>query len=265
LRYSATSDPGSRGGENEDSIGFDPDRRLWFVADGMGGHGHGAVASQLVRSTMLGQAGSIDLPQAIRAAHESIVAAGEQDATLQNMGSTIVAARIASRRCQVAWVGDSRAYLFREGTLRALTRDHSYVELLRELGELSEEQLQNHPKGHVITRGLGMADAEASLIEEPLRTGDWIVLCSDGLTEELTDSQIAAALASLDSVNDAAATLVARALARGGHDNVSAIVIEYDGPHWRPWLDYLRPGLLWSVGTGMAAALLVAALWWWFT
>ncbi len=265
LRYSARTDPGRREGENEDSIGFDLARQVWFVADGMGGHGNGAVASQLARATMLGLLGSRDLPGAIQAAHESIISVCEQDVSLRGMGSTIVAAEIAGRRCKVAWVGDSRAYVFRNGELIGLTRDHSYVETLWEMGKLSEEQLQHHPQGNLIMRGLGMRDPESSVIEAPLRTGDWIVLCSDGLTDELTDTEISAALAPLDSVDDAAEVLVARALARGGRDNVSVVVVEYDGPDYRqPWVGNLQPDLLWSVGGGVASALAVAGLWWWF-
>ena len=107
------------------------------------------------------------------------------------MGSTVVAVRIEDRHAEIAWVGDSRAYLWRSDTLRQLSRDHSYLEVLREQENLSETQLRGHPNKNLVTQTLGIGTPEPSSITEPLRRGDWLLLCSDGLNDELEDAEIA--------------------------------------------------------------------------
>ncbi len=133
------------------------------------------------------------------------------------------------------------------------------------MGKLSEEQLQHHPQGNLIMRGLGMRDPESSVIEAPLRTGDWIVLCSDGLTDELTDTEISRLWPPLILWTMRLKCWLPGRWPGGGRDNVSVVVVEYDGPDYRqPWVGNLQPDLLWSVGGGVASALAVAGLWWWF-
>src|SRR5919112_200300 len=128
MRYAARTHPGRRGGQNENSIGWDEARGLWFVAEGMGGHASGDVASRLVKETLLGSALKLPLRAAVQRAHEEVAQAAADNTAHSNMGSTVVAARIADRHAQVVWVGDSRGYLWRNRTLRQLTRDHSYLE-----------------------------------------------------------------------------------------------------------------------------------------
>jgi protein phosphatase len=126
-------------------------------------------------------------------------------------------------------VGDSRAYLWRRNTLSRLTRDHSFVELLRERDDMSETQLRNHPNRNVVTQTLGLGDPNPSAVEIALRQDDRILLCSDGLNDELTDDEIAQVMRSHDAVADAARVLVKEALDHGGRDNVSVIVLAYHG------------------------------------
>src|SRR5512145_1408431 len=113
MRFAARTHPGRRGGQNEDSMGWDEASGLWFVADGMGGHAAGDVASRIVKETLLKTAGSSQLDKAVSQAHDSVVSAATENPENTNMGSTVVAARIAGRAAEVVWVGDSRAYMWR--------------------------------------------------------------------------------------------------------------------------------------------------------
>ena len=172
MRFAARTHPGRRGGQNEDSLGWDEASGLYFVADGMGGHASGDVASRIVKETLLGSALKLPLRAAVRRAHEEVAQAAADNTAHANMGSTVVAARIEDRHAEVAWVGDSRAYLWRGNVLRQLTRDHSYLEVLREQENLSETQLRGHPNKNLVTQTLGIGTPEPSLINEPLRKDD---------------------------------------------------------------------------------------------
>lgn len=265
MRFAARTHPGRRGGQNEDSIGWDEASGLWFVADGMGGHASGDVASRLVKETLLGSALNLPLRAAVQKAHESVATAAADNTIHANMGSTVVAARIVDRQAQIAWVGDSRGYLWRARSLRQLTRDHSYLEVLREQEHLSDTQLRGHPNKNLVTQTLGIGTPEPSLVSEPLRKGDWLLLCSDGLNDELEDAQIAQILRAHTAPEAAADALIAAALARGGRDNVSAIVVEYDGPDGVSFpRAFGQKTMLWlAVLGGALAAILLAVLWWW--
>jgi PPM family protein phosphatase len=266
MQFAGRTHPGRRGGQNEDSIGWHELDGLWFVADGMGGHASGDVASRIVKETLLGSALKEPLGAAVRLAHEAVAAAAASNAAYNNMGSTLVAARIVNGKAQIAWVGDSRAYLWRGGTLRQLTRDHSFLEVLREQEQLSETQLRGHPNRNLVTQTLGIGAPEPSQVEEPLRRRDWLLLCSDGLNDELEDREIADVLRSYRTPEAAADALINAALARGGRDNVSAIVVEYDGPDGVSFVRALnqRVRRWWPILGGMLAAILVAIAWWCF-
>lgn len=265
-RFSGRTHPGRRGGPNEDVIGWDEDSNFWFVADGMGGHASGDVASRVVKETLLGEALTLPLADAIRKAHETVAATAKTNTAYDNMGSTVVATRIAERQAEIAWVGDSRAYLWRNGSLSALTRDHSYLEVLRVQENLSEEQLRGHPNRNLVTRTLGIGTPEPSTATLPLQRRDWLLLCSDGLNDELEDREIAEVLRTHPQPEEATEALIDAALAKGGRDNVSAVVVEYDGPDAEEFSSgmsqKLRPML--PIVGGVAAATLVAVLWWWF-
>jgi len=242
-------------------MGWDEPSGLYFVADGMGGHASGDVASRIVKETLLGPALKMPLKAAVRRAHEEVAQAAADNTAHANMGSTVVAARIEDRHAEVAWVGDSRAYLWRSQVLRQISRDHSYLEVLREQENLSETQLRGHPNKNLVTQTLGIGTPEPSVIIEPLRKGDWLLLCSDGLNDELEDGEIAQILRSNAAPDAAADALIAAALARGGRDNVSAVLVEYDGPNG---VSFDQKTILWlAVLGGACAAILLAALWWW--
>lgn len=263
MRYAGRTHPGRRGGQNEDSIGWDEVRQLWFVADGMGGHASGEVASNIVKQTLL-EPDEPSLLEAVHKAHEAIAKAAAL--ANSNMGSTVVALRLQAREGEIVWVGDSRGYLWRDEALQPVTRDHSFLELLREQENLTDEQLRGHPHKNLVTQTLGLATPEPSVSKIALRNRDWFLLCSDGLNDELEDREMAAILQAHAAPDAAADALIAAALAKGGRDNVSAVIVEYTGPDGvsspRP---LPKTVMLWlPVIAGILAALLAAGLWWWF-
>jgi serine/threonine protein phosphatase PrpC len=224
------TDPGNRPGENQDSIGWDAARSIALVADGLGGHASGQVASGIVKQTVLELVDSLALDAAVMRAHAAVAEAAANDEHNRGMASTIVAIQIARGIGRIVWVGDSRAYLWRAGQLTQLTQDHSVVEQLRAELQLSETQVRSHPQRNQVTRVLGAGEPEADGHELPMHTHDQVLLCSDGLSGELRDAEIAGILGDASSLEDAVAQLIAAALAKGGHDNVSAVLVEYDGP-----------------------------------
>jgi protein phosphatase len=141
------------------------------------------------------------------------------------IGSTVVALIAGDHHCGYIWAGDSRLYLFRDDELRQLTRDHSRIEALKSMGNLSPEMLVNHPARNTITRAVGAHEVLA-LDEDTLEVndGDMFLLCSDGLSNEVTDQEIGNALSS-GNCRQAAETLMNLALMRGGHDNISIVVV----------------------------------------
>jgi len=229
LDFAAKTDVGHRAGENEDSIGWDVEKKIWLVADGMGGHAAGSTASTVARRSLLAADPSKTTATQLVEAHEAIVAAAAENSERAGMGSTVVVARVAGSTAEISWVGDSRAYLWRGGELRQLTRDHSFIEVLRAQGILTEEQLRADPRSNLVTQTLGLGDPQPSVISESLRFGDWILLCSDGLNDEVEDAQIAAILAGSSDVASAVDELVRVALNNGGRDNTSVIIVEFKG------------------------------------
>jgi protein phosphatase len=259
------TDAGQRSGNNQDSIGWDEARALAFVADGLGGHAGGELASGIVKQSLLDLVGTVDLPTAALRAHSAVMRAAGEDEQLKGMASTVVAAQIERRTARIVWVGDSRAYLWRAGSIRRLTRDHSVVEELRERAGLSETQIRVHPHRNEVTNVLGAGEPVPGTTELGLQRGDWILLCSDGLSGELRDEEIADVLARASSPVDATQRLIAAALEHGGHDNVSAVVVEYDGPsrhEFKLMLSEAEIGWLAVLGGVVLAVLLASALLW---
>ncbi|MEO5566575.1 MAG: protein phosphatase 2C domain-containing protein [Luteimonas sp.] len=215
---------------NEDTYYGDSELGLWLVADGMGGHDYGEVASALAREAIVREVRlGAPLAQAIRTADEEIIRASHQRGDALPMGTTVVAARVAGRRFEVAWVGDSRVYLWRDGQLAQLSQDHSYVQELIGRGAISVEQARSHPQRNVVTQALGVTDPQKLNVETmsgDLDTGMQLLLCSDGLTEEVDDVRISQSLAHLDwSAQECVDELVSAALDGGGSDNVTVVLV----------------------------------------
>jgi len=230
IEFGHSTHVGLRREHNEDTYYADAHLGLWLVADGMGGHEHGEVASALARDTLVREVGKgAALIPAIQLADEEIIRHSTKRSEALPMGTTIAALRISGEHdFEVAWVGDSRVYLWNKG-LKQLSQDHSYVQELIQQGAITHEQARTHPHRNVVTQALGVTDP-ASLRVETLRgtlqPGMQILLCSDGLTEEVDDKDIAGVLSRPDlSAQECVDHLILAALAGGGSDNVTVILI----------------------------------------
>lgn len=215
---------------NEDAILTDLGGTLWAVADGMGGYGHGDVASDIVIDC-LETIDDSEAPDAALAARlteaNRRVRRRAAEPGMGQMGSTAVAVIVARAVAHLAWVGDARAYLLRRGRLRLLTRDHTLVQDLVDRGELSPDEAERHPESHIVTRAVGGDDdIDIDQAVQPLVLGDRLLLCSDGLPRAVYDGTVEAILAAAADPAAACDRLVAEALANGAPDNVSVIVID---------------------------------------
>ncbi|MBI2940725.1 MAG: Stp1/IreP family PP2C-type Ser/Thr phosphatase [Chloroflexi bacterium] len=222
---------------NEDAIFAGPvgaaETLLAAVADGMGGHAAGEVASRLAIETLVdtverqsARRPGERLRQAVLAANRAVWERSAQVAVERGMGTTLTAALFVGAQLEIGHVGDSRAYLFRAGTLRQLTQDHSWVAERVSEGHLTPEEARVHPYRHVITRVLGGDPrVEVDQVSLALQHGDVALLCSDGLTADVDDQMLAARLAAGLPAGETARALVALANARGGVDNISVIVV----------------------------------------
>jgi protein phosphatase len=223
--------PGRRS-TNEDAWLVDLDLGLLVVADGMGGHNAGEVASALaveVIREVFESSGTLPsealLAQAVRLANERILAAANEQPAHAGMGTTVVAVLIADERAFYTSVGDSRVYLWRSGRLTQLTRDDSW--LAETLDGVAEEvsDIGAHPMRHVLTKVVGLRpELEATVSECPLGRGDSLLLCSDGVHGAVPHELLASMLSSQRGVDDVAQNVVRSAIARGATDNVTAIV-----------------------------------------
>jgi PPM family protein phosphatase len=241
LDIGAYTDTGLQRDHNEDALDMrvpadaatrDREGVLLVVADGMGGHLAGEVASRMAVDTLLRDyapgdtepAGS--LVAAIQAANLAVWEAGQADPNRYNMGTTLVAAVLRAGRMLVAHVGDSPAFLVRACAPRRLTRDHSWVEEAIERGHLSPEEAARHPYRHVLTRALGsLPEVEVDLSDDlALEPGDALVLCSDGLVRHVGEDELADIVCAAHSAQVAARALVDLANRRGGEDNTTVIV-----------------------------------------
>jgi protein phosphatase len=229
IEFGHLSHVGLRRELNEDTYYGDAELGLWLVADGMGGHEFGEVASALARDAVVREVrAGRGLAEAVRRADEDIIRQSQRRAEGLPMGTTMVAVKIDGHRFELAWVGDSRAYLW-DGRLRQLSSDHSYVQELIDQGAITAEQARSHPHRNVVTQALGVTDPENLKVETvsgELRPGFQILLCSDGLTEEVDDRNIASLLADRDlSAQECVDHLVAAALEGGGSDNVTVVLL----------------------------------------
>jgi serine/threonine protein phosphatase PrpC len=211
---------------------------LLAVSDGMGGEAAGEVASALaleslrtsVAHLLLSTTPDVALRAAFEYANRSVIDAAETSARA-GMGATLTAALVTSPYVHVSTVGDSRAYLLRAGRLVRLTRDQSYAQMLIDRGELRPDEVEAFPLRNVILQAIGRAPALSIIVGRlELRRGDRLLLCSDGLSGELKDEEIAAILAQDCAPDSVCEALIAAANARGGHDNITVVTAAFDGP-----------------------------------
>ena len=235
LRAAARTDVGRRRPANEDRYALAPELGLYLVADGMGGHTAGQVASELAAEsavaalrTLEGAEASLTekLRYSVAAANRAIYSTARARPELAGMGTTLVAVLVGGERVALAHVGDSRVYLIRAGRIRRLTDDHSLVAELVRRREISERDARGHPHRHVLTRALGVRRAvEADLAELTPAAGDLFVLCSDGLTGHVDEQEIAHRAAEEPDLDATCDALVELANARGGEDNITVVAV----------------------------------------
>jgi PPM family protein phosphatase len=226
------TDTGRQRTANEDS--YFARAPVFAVADGMGGAQAGEVASRIAASAFEpgvegDQAGEGQLEQIVQGANREIHELAQRDSSRAGMGTTLTAALVQGDEVSFAHVGDSRAYLFRDGQLKRLTKDHSLVEELRRQGRLTDEQAEEHPQRSIITRALGPeAEVNVDTMTFTARSGDVFLLCSDGLTTMVNDEEIKTILLEARSLRAAVSRLVDAANRAGGRDNITAVAFRVD-------------------------------------
>ncbi len=237
VMYAAATDPGRVRAQNQDRLYADGS--VFIVADGMGGHAGGNVAAEVaVSETVASLKAGHEPEEAIQTANRSILERAAIDVALEGMGTTLTMALMDLEDAQADLfnVGDSRAYLLREGRLTQLTNDHTYVQELVDAGSITHEQASTHRARHVLTRVVGVAlDVEPDHFRVPLQLGDVLLLCSDGLINEVTNAEIAQVLGS-KLPQEAVDTLVRMANNHGGSDNITVVVVRLGDPDREPVL-----------------------------
>jgi PPM family protein phosphatase len=249
IDFGSCSDAGRVRENNEDSFCLAPELNLFVLSDGMGGQASGEVASRLASETVVAYCreaqvnpsstntgvlipGVSDtsnrLASAIRLANRVVHQAAENSTEQRGMGATVVAIWLADQRMSLAHVGDSRAYRLRAGALEQLTQDHSFVAEQVRRGSMTEQEAASSKLQNVLLRALGVdPDVQVEVDEQLLVEGDILLLCSDGLTRELSDAQIAGVLIDAAEAQEAADRLVELANQAGGEDNITAIVVRH--------------------------------------
>ena len=238
VRYTAAAltDRGRKRPSNEDAFGFSVEHGVYVVCDGMGGAAAGEIASsiavdEILRHLTARREGKAALPElaekAVCAANEAIYSRAQRNQRLNGMGTTLVALVVEERRAWVFNVGDSRCYRLREGRIEQVTLDHSLVEEQVRMGRMSHSEALRSPLRNVITRALGTQNCVTpDCFEFQAESGDLFMLCSDGLTRELTDSAIESILGSSLPLQDRCARLIESAKKAGGHDNITCVLVQ---------------------------------------
>jgi serine/threonine protein phosphatase PrpC len=234
LHTAASSDVGLRRRGNEDCFAVESTLGLCLVADGMGGHSAGQVASALASEAVVasireqadsGRELTEKLRRAVEVANRTIWEAARASQDCAGMGTTVVALLMEGGRAGLAHVGDSRAYRVRDGSIRQLSDDHSVVGELLRRHEISEDDAREHPHRHVLTRALGVrGQVQADLAELTPQPGDLFVLCSDGLTNHVEDHEIAKLALETPDLDACCEALIELANRRGGEDNTTVVL-----------------------------------------
>jgi len=251
ISYKAVSDVGRKRKGNEDSLFVNPEQHLFVVADGMGGHAAGEIASKVAVESInefvcltggdeeitwpfgLDENISYDgnrLKTAIRYANRKVLEATKEKSEYEGMATTVAAVLVDGDAANLGHVGDSRVYLVRDGEITQLTSDHSWVNEQIQSGVISPDQARTHPLRNVVTRALGgKPDLQVDMQQHKAKAGDILLLCSDGLTTMITDEDIARVVREAGGdVEKAAQALVASANAKGGEDNITVLLIRFD-------------------------------------
>jgi len=251
LLYKAITDVGRKRKGNEDSHCINPEQKLFVVADGMGGHAAGEVASKIAVDSInefvcltsgdeeitwpfgLDEGMSYDgnrLKTAIRHANRKVLDATKEKSEYEGMATTVAAVLVDGDQANIGHVGDSRIYCYGEGQLQQLTSDHSWVNEQLQSGIISADQARNHPLRNVVTRALGgKLDLAVDMQTRTMREGEMLLICSDGLTTMVPDARIEALLGeALGDIEQAAPALVEAANSQGGEDNITVVLLKFE-------------------------------------
>jgi len=231
------SDIGKERDENQDAFYIDEESGFFIVVDGMGGMRDGALAAKYVVEGLpallrerISQQMTVQAHSIISSVKESVaeVSSYLREKVGNNTGATFVSALVKGKKAYIAHLGDSRAYLFRDGNIKQLTKDHNFASLLVDMGKITAEQARIHPMRNRLTAYVGMqGDAIPEIKPVMLASGDLLLLCTDGLSGMLTDQEITDLLSSKRSLKFTLGKMIARANEAGGHDNVTAVLISF--------------------------------------
>ncbi len=230
--YGHDSHVGNVRAHNEDCYMMDADLGLGVLADGMGGHEGGELASRIVVDCVSEQVRQgKPMAEAFVAAHHAVLGAARDGQGKEGMGSTALALRQNCNSFEVVWVGDSRAYLWDDGELFQITKDHSLVQQLVDQGSLTEAEARVHPQRNFITQAIGMSELshmEVGRVQGSLYRGQQMLLCSDGLSGEVSSSEISVVLGLELGEQQKVDLLIQKALDNGGSDNVTVLLVSAD-------------------------------------
>jgi serine/threonine protein phosphatase PrpC len=235
LVANALSEVGCVRKDNEDNYLVSTERGLFVVADGMGGHAGGEVASSIVKRVLdeeiVPSLVDVDyekiLLKALLKANDLILRQGQEQAYF-GMGTTVTAAMFQNENLYITHIGDSRAYLFRTGHLHLLTQDHSLVNELLQKGELTPEEAENHPRRNILTRALGASkNPQIDVLNLSVQKGDLLLLCTDGLYNQVYEGELADILSGESLLKVKVKKMVNLALERGGNDNITVVLVQY--------------------------------------
>lgn len=237
--FTGLTDPGLIRSVNQDAYHIDSGGRFFIVADGMGGHAGGQEASRIATSAIqqylddhwnAAESSKLLLEAALLKANQAILQDQATHPERSDMGTTVVVVLFRGEQPWCAHIGDSRLYRLRGAKLEQLTEDHTWVARAMKLGELTPDQARIHPWRHILSKCLGREDVRQIDVQPiDLQPSDRLLLCSDGLTEELSDQLIASHLKSIRACDKAALALINAAKDRGGRDNITVVIVAMDG------------------------------------
>ncbi len=242
LKSSGKSEIGQRRNNNEDSIYIRADNEnLYIVADGMGGHKAGEIASNDAVTSFVEYIKShcdefeneneiLDIMVgAVQYSNKAIYEKSKENEDFFGMGTTLTALAVRNKKLFIVHVGDSRVYILDEGKIRQLTTDHSLVMELLKLGEITKDEMNVHPGRNIITRAVGTSDeVEVDTVIESLKHGDIVLMCTDGLTSMVSESDIENILNCKNTLKEKVEMLINKANENGGKDNISVIILEQE-------------------------------------